>query len=194
MAGDDAVVARARGRAGDDPPAAQGRAASGSPRDLIVETGRIVARDLTRALRHRAAAARGRRPQPACRRGRHARQRGRRDRRARGRAAARRRHRRARAAAGRHDVPRGRARDLRRGALHVSRPGADPDQDAGLRPRASTSRSACRSCAPRPITAPPSTSPAPARANPTSLIAALQACGAACRARTSAAPLPRARA
>ena len=80
--------------------------------------------------------------------------------------------------------------DLRRGALHVSRPGADPDQDAGVRPRASTSRSACRSCAPRPITAPPSTSPAPGAADPSSLIAALRLAarlaarraGAGCRA------------
>ena len=49
------------------------------------------------------------------------------------RAAARGGHRRARAAAGRHDVPRRRARDLRRRDLHVSRSGADPDQDARLR-------------------------------------------------------------
>ena len=40
--------------------------------ELIVETGRIVARDLDRAFRHRASAPRGRRPQPACRRGRRA--------------------------------------------------------------------------------------------------------------------------
>src|SRR5262249_1561347 len=32
-------------------------------------------------------------------------------------------------------VPSGRARELRRGARDVSRPGADPDQDAGIRPR-----------------------------------------------------------
>ncbi len=38
----------------------------------------------------------------------------------------------------------------------------------------SMSRSDCLSCAPRPIMAPPSTSPEPARADPTSLIAALR--------------------
>ena len=43
-------------------------------RDLIFETGRVVAHDLTRPLRHRAPAARGRGPQSARRRGRHARQ------------------------------------------------------------------------------------------------------------------------
>ena len=132
-------------------------------RDLIFETGRVVARDLVEPLRHRAPASCGRRPQSARRRGRHARQGGQPDRAARDRAADRRRHRRARPASRRHHVPRGGAQDLRRRALHVSRPGADPDQDARLRSRASTSRSACRSCAPRPITAPPSTSPAPAR-------------------------------
>ena len=44
--GDDAVVAGARGRAGHHPSAAEGRVRAGSPTDLIVETGRIVARDL----------------------------------------------------------------------------------------------------------------------------------------------------
>ena len=53
--------------------------------DLIVETGRIVARDLRAPLRHRAAAAGGGRSQPACRRGRRARRGGHRHRRARGR-------------------------------------------------------------------------------------------------------------
>ncbi len=53
-----------------------------------------------------------------------------------------------------------RAGQLRRGAVHVPRPGADPDQGAALRGWASTSRSACRSSAPRPITARRSTSPA----------------------------------
>ena len=43
-------------------------------------------------------------------------------------------HRRARAAARRHDVSCRGARDLRRRARDVSRPGADPDQDARLRP------------------------------------------------------------
>ncbi len=38
-----------------------------------------------------------------------------------------------RAAAGRYDVSCARARRLRRGDLHVSRPGADPGQGAGLR-------------------------------------------------------------
>ena len=37
--------------------------------------------------------------------------------------------------AGRYHVPRGGAQDLRCRALHVPRPGADPDQDAGFRPR-----------------------------------------------------------
>ena len=46
-AGDDAVVARTRGGAGHHPSAAARRGRSASPRDLIVETGRIVARDLT---------------------------------------------------------------------------------------------------------------------------------------------------
>ena len=108
---------------------------SGSTRDLIVETGRIVARDLSDRFgiaRPRLAVA-GLNPHagedgalgdedsaivaPAVERLR------------------RRRHRRARAARRRHPVPRRGARDLRRGALHVSRPGADPDQDARLRPR-----------------------------------------------------------
>ena len=44
-------------------------------------------------------------------------------------------HRRARSGAGRHAVPRRRPGDLRRGPLHVSRPGPDPDQDRGLRRR-----------------------------------------------------------
>ena len=77
-------------------------------RDLIFETGRIVARD----LRDRFGIARPRLavagPQSACRRGRHARRRGP-DRGAAGdRAADRRRHRCARPAAGRLHVPRGR--------------------------------------------------------------------------------------
>ena len=80
----------------------QRRVRAADARDLIVETGRIVARDLAGALRHRAAAARGRRPQSACRRRRRARRGGSRDRRAGGRAACGRGHRRARAAAGRH--------------------------------------------------------------------------------------------
>ncbi len=46
-----------------------------------------------------------------------------------------RRHRRARTVARRHHVPRSRAQDLRLRGLHVSRPGADPDQDAGVRRR-----------------------------------------------------------
>ena len=45
-AGDDAVVAGARGRAGHHPPAAEGRRSRRLTTDLIVETGRIVARDL----------------------------------------------------------------------------------------------------------------------------------------------------
>ena len=44
-------------------------------------------------------------------------------------------HRRPRSAAGRHHVPCRRAQDLRLRDLHVSRPGADPAQDAGLRRR-----------------------------------------------------------
>ena len=43
-------------------------------------------------------------------------------------------HRRRRPGAGRHAVPPTRARGLRCRTLHVSRPGADPDQDAGIRP------------------------------------------------------------
>ena len=54
----------------------QGRRRRRSPRDLMVETGRIVARDLRDALRHRASAPRRRRAQSACRRGRRARRRG----------------------------------------------------------------------------------------------------------------------
>ena len=47
----------------------------------------------------------------------------------------RRGHRRARAVARRHLVPRRRARRLRRGPRHVPRPGADPDQDHCIRSR-----------------------------------------------------------
>ena len=83
-------------------------------------------------------------------------------------------HRCARAAAGRHTVSCRGTQDLRRRAMHVSRSGPGRDQDAGLRPMRSTSRSACRSCAPRRITAPPSISRGPARANPASLIASLR--------------------
>ena len=43
--------------------------------ELVFETGRIVAHDLTARFRHRAPAPRGRRPQSACRRGRRARRR-----------------------------------------------------------------------------------------------------------------------
>ena len=82
MAGDDAVVARARGRAGHDP-----CAAAEVPQRLTTRPDR---RDRPhrrarsdRALRHRAAAARGRRPQSACRRRRRAGRGGRADRRAR---------------------------------------------------------------------------------------------------------------
>ena len=134
VAGDDAVVARSRGGAGDDPHPSQGRAGASHPRpDLRDRPGRGARSD--RSLRHRQTAARGRRPQSARRRGRQHGQRGRQHRAARGRAAGRRRHRRPRTAAGRHHVPPGRARDLRCGAVHVSRPGADPDQDARLRSR-----------------------------------------------------------
>ena len=138
------------------------RCRSSSPRDLIVETGRIVARDLPTASASRGRGSRSpasirmpartarsaRRTAPIVAPG--------------GRAAARPT---ASTRAGRcrptpcSTQPRARPTTPR---LHVSRPGADPDQDAGLRPRASTSRSACPSCAPRPTTAPPSTSPAPA--------------------------------
>ena len=101
--------------------------------ELVVETGRIVAHDLATRFRHSAAAARGRRTQPACRRKRHARRGRPHDRRAGGRAARRRRHRRQRSAAGRLAVPQARPRDLRRSPVHVSRSGADPDQDARFR-------------------------------------------------------------
>ena len=114
--GDDAVVARARGRAGHHPPSAARRRRDGSPRDLIVETGRIVARDLRERFgiaRPRLAVAglnphagedgalgeRGQRPSCGPRS-----------------SGSGRGHRRARPVAGRHDVPRGRARELRRGA------------------------------------------------------------------------------
>ena len=132
--GDDAVVARTRGGPGHHSPAAarRGRATDRRPdrRDRPDRGARSA-----RPLRHRAAASGGRRPQSACRRRRHTRRGRHRHRCARGRAPARRRHRCARPAAGRHAVSRRRARHLRRGAVHVSRSGADPDQDAGLRPR-----------------------------------------------------------
>ena len=104
--------------------------------ELIVETGRIVARDLARALRHRAAAPRGRRPQSACRRGRRARRGGRRPwSRPRSSGCS------AEGIDARGPLPadtmfHAAARATYDVALvHVSRPGADPDQDAGLRPR-----------------------------------------------------------
>ena len=103
--------------------------------DLIVTCGRVAARDLCRAVWHRAAAHRGRRAQSACRRRRHARRRRPHHRRSGCRHAARRRHRCRWPAPGRHHVPCAGARGLRRRAVHVSRPGADPDQDAGLRSR-----------------------------------------------------------
>ena len=55
-----------------------------------------------------------------------------------------------------HDEAR---KTLRRGALHVSRSGADPDQDARLLDRRECHAWACPSCAPRPITAPRSALP-----------------------------------
>ena len=81
-------------------------------RDLIVETGRIVAREFVTRFgveKPRLAVAG---LNPACRRGRLARQGGHRDRCPGDRAIARRRHRRARATAGGHHVSRGRARRL----------------------------------------------------------------------------------
>ncbi len=51
------------------------------------------------------------------------------------RGAARRRHRRDGSVPARHDVPRSRAAALRRGAVHVPRPGADPAQDHRFRRR-----------------------------------------------------------
>ena len=66
-----------------------------------------------------------------------------------------------------------RARDLRCRAVHVSRSGAHPDQDARLRPRRQRDARACLSCARRPTTARPSISPGQGSADPSSLIAAL---------------------
>ncbi len=68
----------------------------------------------------------------------------------------------------RHDVPHPRPGKLRCGAVHVSRPGTDPDQGAAFRGCASTSRLGFRSSEPRPTMAPPSilparTAPIPAR-------------------------------
>ncbi len=133
-AGDDVVVAGARRGAGHHPPAAErgSRRARCRPhrRDRTHHRARS-----RRTVRHRPAAARHRRPQSPCgRRRRHGRG-GHHDRAAGGGAAQGRGHRGARPAAGGHDVSRRRARKLRRGAVHVSRPGADPDQDARLRPR-----------------------------------------------------------
>src|SRR5438067_2056149 len=68
-------------------------------------------------------------PQSACRRRRLARQRRHRHRRAGHRNATRRRHRRQGPLAGGYHVPRRSAQELRLRDLHVSRPGADPDQD-----------------------------------------------------------------
>ena len=56
-----------------------------------------------------------------------------------------------------------RAGELRRRDLHVSRPGAGAVQDARFRRRRQCHARAALSCEPRPITAPPSASPAPAR-------------------------------
>ena len=82
-----------------------------------------------------AASPRRRRAQSPCRRGRNARRGGPQHRCARRGAAARRGHRRTWTTARQFHVSRGGARELRRGAVHVSRPGADPDQDAGVRSR-----------------------------------------------------------
>ena len=90
------------------------------------------------------------------------------------------RPRRGRPGARRHRIRQAARRPVRRRDRHVPRPGAHPGQAAGLRRRsrdrqvgrrspASTSRSACRSSAPRSITAPPSTSPARGIANEQSL-------------------------
>ena len=103
--------------------------------DLVVETGRIVARDLATRFRiaHPRLAIAGLNPHAG--ESGYARRGGSRDRRTGGRAPCRRGHRCQGTASGRFAVPRARARDLRRGSVHVSRSGADPDQDARLRPR-----------------------------------------------------------
>ena len=84
-----------------------------------------------------------------------------------------RRDRRARPACRRHDVPCRGARELRRGAVHVPRPGADPDQDDRFHGGVNVTLG-CRSCAPRPITARRFAIAGRGTARPDSLIAALR--------------------
>ena len=100
----------------------------------IVAAGRIAAQALVRdsASPSRASPSRASTRTPASRRDR---PRGDRHHRAGDRRAAARRHRRVRPRSARHAVPRGGAAALRRGAVHVSRPGADPAQDASISAR-----------------------------------------------------------
>ena len=148
-AGDDAGGARPARGAGDHPhPARRGalradrRPAGGDAADHP--------RGAHRRLRHRRAAHRRRRAEPACRRGRRDGTRGDRGDRAGARPAAARGDAALRPALRRHAVPPGGARPLRRGGLHVPRPGADPAEDARFRRRGERDAGARLSCAPRP--------------------------------------------
>ena len=137
---------------------------------LLMETVRITAAGLRLRFRHRPTQDRRRRPEPARWRVRHDRRRG----------GARHRAGHRRAAGGRPGrvagpspartpptrcFTRG-ARPLRRRHRHVSRSGADARPRHWPSTPASTSPSACRSCARRPITARPSISPARASPRP----------------------------
>ena len=104
--------------------------------DLVVETGRIVARDLRDRFGIAHPRLGRRRPQSARRRGRRARRRGS-HRGWSGRRASQGRRASTRVARCQPNslFHRAGARELRRGAGDVSRPGADPDQDAGIRSR-----------------------------------------------------------
>ena len=115
-AGDDARRAGPQGGAGDNPYSARGGAAALTT-ELIVETGRIVARDLQRASDRRAAPG-GRRPQSACRRGGYA---------------------------GREDaaIVRPAVETLRRRGSAIGPPPADTMFHAAARARPTTRRSAC---------------------------------------------------
>ena len=114
-------------------------------------------------FRHRATAPRRVGPQPACRRGRRAWPRGDRDHRPGNSGGAGQGPRRYRSASRRHAVPRGRARRVTtpRSACITTRRWCRSRRS--LSRTASMSRSGCLSCEPRPITAPPSASPVPAR-------------------------------
>src|SRR6185437_3008053 len=133
-AGHAAVGAGTSGGAGDD--------SSAVARHLWTAVGRTHRRDRAHrgarpahTVSHRAAPPCDRGIESARRRARHARRRGPRHRCAGGGATCCRRYRGPWTAAGRLHVSRGRALKLRRGLVHVSRPGADPDQDAGVRSR-----------------------------------------------------------